>query len=307
MGLFWGLLLGEGLLRILLTESRLDVNFERSAAYRTEQKLDQHPKRVQGSHNLVVVGDSVAFGVGAPKGKGFAEVLATKLQEATGERLNLINMARPGANIDLHMQAVRIVLRHKVADDLVLVFFSDDLDLGRVVARHGSIVDFLNHNPGLLARLLLEHSYLYKRLWICWQTLNSNLGDIDFLPNDRRRTLIKGLKELHRLWSDQEVRATVVLLPAAGLPLCEDITYWKSGCRLVPKTLETIAEMLDQVGIPYLDLSHIWDNGPLRLFEKELKSMPGGEYGVPPHPNTAGHELIAEKILPALLTKRKED
>jgi len=83
--------------------------------------------REQGALQLLVVGDSVVAGHGAPAGRGVAEVLRGALRRSRGARVQLHKIGLNGAGVCEVIAAARGRLAGGALDAAVVVLFADDL------------------------------------------------------------------------------------------------------------------------------------------------------------------------------------
>ncbi len=294
-GVAAGLLLGEAVMRLVYRQPAVVMDMEQIKA--RVKKFTTTPARREGAFNLGVVGDSVVEGVGAPRGQGVAEVLGRRLGQATGAAVSVVNRGRSGATLEQKVELARDLLVHRAADTVVVVLFSDDLHTGAVVARHGVVVDLLDKQPSLVVRTLVRRSYVANALWMLWRGAVYETRT-QFLSARERGRLVAMLGELRHLAQRKSVPLVMAILPASGMALCPGRPDPGTGCSWALLTMETMARMLQDAGLPFVDLRLIWADGKPRAPQIELDDMASGKLAVAVHPDAEGHAMIAEALLP---------
>lgn len=296
-GVTAGLLAGEVVMRLVYSQPAVVMDMERIAAQ--ANRFSRPPARLEGAFNLAVVGDSVVEGIGAPKGRGMAEVLGRLLGRSTGLQVEVINSGRPGANFMHKAQMSKKILDSGAADALVVVLFSDDLHFSLVVAEKGKVVDLLDKQPSLLMRTLIRRSYLANALWMLWRT-SVHQTQTQFLSGEHRARLVGLMREVKQRARQSKTPLVMAILPASGVAVCPRRPLQGTPCSVVLLTMETMAELLQEAGMPFVDLRYIWADGRPRAPQYELDDVRSGRLGIAVHPDTEGHSMIAEALEPVL-------
>lgn len=249
-----------------------------------------------GASHLAMVGDSVVAGHGAPAGKGVAALLEGKLRQRQGQAVALDAVGLPGAGIC----EIVITARRKLkagADALVVVLFADDLEDRMAMRTRAGLIAFPQRISSAPLRYLASHSYVANLVWLVAADHAPRKLDrpVDEATRELFTELIAGLIQRAR---QHKKPLLLVLLGAAGQPFCPADALATSRCQWMKRDLNTMAALLDQRGFVYLDLRKVWDGHPPRFAAREQKSF--AISGMAVHPNGKGHELLMEKILPAV-------
>jgi len=144
--------------------SRRYVRLNREGFRDTEHSLISVP----GTHRLLLVGDSFAFGVGIRRTSDrLGEQLGVLLDLATGEPWEVFNISHPDRNTveEIAMLDSTIAFRPKV---VVLVYVFNDIDYLYPITERGALTEapqsvWQRIHP---ARLLFENSFLFQEVFV---------------------------------------------------------------------------------------------------------------------------------------------
>ena len=296
-GVILGLLAAEGVMRLVYRQPAVPMDMERIEA--RARHFSQVPTRLKGAFNLAVVGDSVVEGVGAPPDQGVADLLGRRLGQTTGLNVRVIRRGRSGANLQQKVELSRDIVKNRVADLVVVVLFSDDLNFGRMVARRGEVIDLLDKRPSWLMRTLVSRSYLVNALWMVWRA-TVHQTRTQFLTHQERAHMVSMMGELGQQARAANIPLVLSILPASGMALCPPRPEPGSGCNVALLTMDTMAEILREANQAFVDLRFIWADGRPRIPQIELDDMHSGKLGIAVHPNAEGHAMVAEALLPVV-------
>jgi hypothetical protein len=255
---------------------------------------------------LWVAGDSVAQGAGVAQGQSFAALLAGQLALDQGRAVELWNLGIQGAAycnslVDLHLRLDLACPGVECPDAVVLQLFADDLERRDSYTVQGQVIAFPWRVRQPALRALVSHSYTAN---LVWSQARARLGGpvprrgVDAAEQVRFRTALRALGERLEALS---VAWVLTLLPPAGLPRCEDPSFALSvaDCGWMTQDMDLMAGMLDQEGLPWVDLRSVWRDAPDVTLEHERLDL-DRRGRLPVHPDAAGHALLARSLGPAL-------
>lgn len=274
-----------------------------SIVCRIDNTAFRSPEPPPGLFRLAVVGDSVVAGIGAEESNGVADVLGRELGALLGLPVRVTNLGSIGADFCVVAQKVSAALSVKPYDALVHVLFADDLMpyLRIVVGKITLLLPSRIENP--LLRSLMSHSYCANALWVHLPYIHRPFERIVPVPEDIRESFKAAMVQISASAEKAGVPHLVVLLSFPEHAWRRDnpdaqISPWS---RISDSHLEAMAALLDEAGVPFLDLRSVWDDEPVHVCAAELPELAIGGAGV--HPDDAGHALLARRILPALHAK----
>jgi hypothetical protein len=106
----------------------IEENDEFSYTYRTnEQGALAYKRKDSADLNILVMGDSYSFGIGAPQDSSWAVQLMALLEQKTGKTINLVNASKPGSDPFFSYLVYRDKLSHLHFDIILLGINSSDL------------------------------------------------------------------------------------------------------------------------------------------------------------------------------------
>lgn len=278
--------------------------------YTTDEHGFRNPSPWPDSAEVVVVGDSQAFGYGVGDDSTWTSILARALP-----RSRVINLGLPGMAPQQYFRVYKKFGASLHPKLLVFGLFPGN-DVGDqrefdAWLEAGSPGNFATWKfvrgspPGLLQRAL-ERTYLFWLLRITQRQLGdfssvepmtfADGSQIRFAPSflanqaalatpDNRhfRRVMESIEQSRDL-AHENGTAFLVLLFATKedvyLPLRDDP---------VPQVLNSFVQALEQRGIPYLNLA-----GPVREVARQGRRL---FFTVDGHPNTAGYRVIADAVL----------
>ena len=89
------------------------------------------------------------------------------------------------------------------------------------------------------------------------------------------------------------------LISPAGWPLCPSRPGATSECGWLGHDLSMMAERLNEVGVPWVDLRNIWGSDKAMVQPLEMRFY--REQGrLPIHPDAVGHSRITEGLWPGV-------
>lgn len=290
------LLLGEGLARAwtLGTASTHLGNASRVWTRRHVQRNTEGARDVNhalvaapGTHRLLVVGDSYAFGWGVPRiADRFGEQLATLLS-ANGERWEAINVSEPDKQTLQEFEYLRRGLRY--GPELVtLIYVFNDMDyLVGITPRplvaeapHG-VVDRLHP-----LRLVYANSYLFQEIYarlLAARQRQAARAHSPFAVYDDTALVRRHLGDLARFVAVADsAGAAVAIVPVDIAPSVDAASL---------RRYERFVAQGTAAGLPFISIPHAFDGHPVPTIT--VSSLDG-------HPNALGHHLAAAAAAPAL-------
>lgn len=233
-----------------------------------------------GTFRVLVVGDSIAYGVGVGAQETFAALLERRLRERRpGRRIEVLNAGVPGYNSAQELAYLRELGLALDPDAVVLAWCSNDMQVTPIVYHAGD--SFLAWRPNRQERrfggLLYERSSLYRRVVAALMAADTGAtSDEDWHQN------LLALREL------------TGLLRQAGIPTCGVLfPYLHDSWQLRPAQQalrEQAADAFAREGHDVIELLDHWrQRAPAELRIAELD-----DDWV--HPNATGHADVAERL-----------
>ena len=225
---------------------------------------------------VAVVGSSVVMGYGVRESEVFTEIVEQRLnrtQATEGHRFELLNFG-VGKYYPLHIAAS---LREKV--------FSFDPDAVYYVAHQGEYYGPISH----VAKYRFAR---YSLLYSCLDDIVRKAGITDETPwGSMEHLLLPHAKQITRCIYEgivADCRARGILPVWIYMPV--------PGVVEVSMNTEEIVSLAEQTGFVVIDLSH-WADGR----KPEEVKLATSDY----HANALGHQLIADELFKALVTRQK--
>lgn len=242
---------------------------------------------------LWVVGDSVVQGWGVAPGAAWPQLLAQQRAATLGRQVDLLRLGSPGLGHCGWIADLHHALDGATPDRVVMQLFGDDLERRELVLVNGQVVAWPRH-------ALAQRSFLANRLWFAWASRRAGATperDTDAAGQARFRRALRGITA--RL-DTAGVPWQLALVPPAGIERCTEAAAW-SDCDWLRADMALMADLLDEEGIPYVDLRGLWaELDPGTLPDEEHAWTERGR--LPVHPGPPGHAAIAERLAGAGLS-----
>lgn len=271
------------------------------------------PTPQHGQKVLYIGGDSVAAGWGVAPDASFPARIEQAFVRG-GQFVDVVNDAHPGASLCDEIARFRGVLQgSRVPSWAVIGVFADDLVRHGAMYVDGRLVAFPSaERPEALA-VALRSSWLLNLGWFAW--ISRHPGRLDgALPGSLRDAVVRSLAETDGAAATASVKRVWVLLPGVNQALCPADAdppgvpastpaggprqTEAASCRALGAGLRALREVFAEARVPLLDLDGVYGDGAAYLLERERFASPPTAVAV--HPNEAGHQLLADRILPAL-------
>lgn len=252
---------------------------------------DRAATKPAGVKRILVVGDSVAYGIGVGAEQTFSavleKILATYHPDAPVEVLNSgvagYNTAQELAFLEQRGFALE-------PDAIVLAYCPNDVLVTPIVFKDGDRMRFFcpDREIGGFDPLWLERSSLL-RLYVA-ATQGKGLGDETGRPQGvDHDSAYEALRRLVRAARERGIPVLSIVFPL----LAWEFDAYDAGARRIH---DDVAHVLAAERVPTIDLLAAWrEIGAKNLRSLELK---GGD---PLHPNARGHEDVARRVYAHLL------
>lgn len=174
---------------------------------------------------IAIIGDSVAFGQGVAEDETLSELLETRLQDKTGDRVEVVNLGVPGYDTCQELQRFEQNMERIKPQVAVLVYYLNDTEESLITVKDGIVISS-DIRTGLIGNIMAaarKSSYAYNLIWTNWQVIKHRLsGSADYKTvvarrfNDdyrgwqRSRECLAALASLTKL---QSIRLVVIPFP----------------------------------------------------------------------------------------------
>lgn len=250
-------------------------------------------EKPEAALDLLVLGDSIARGMGALPRHGVAWRVAAGLEERGGRPVMLANAALSGSGVCEQVLAGHLALQSHRPDLLLWLPFADDLSYRDSLLVEGRLVLFpeASRVPGV------RSSYLLNAAWYAGRRIQEGRRErpMALMAGSLYRELVTGL--LKRA-SGLDVPVLIVLIAPVGQPDCTPNSPEGSSCAMILEQERLMASELAALGVPFLDLSTFWSEHPGRALAKEREASING--GIAIHPDHEGHRLLSLAIVPVI-------
>jgi len=248
---------------------------------------DREERKPDHVFRVLVLGDSVAYGVGVRPDETFSMQLEAILSRASTSRaVEVLNSGVPGYNA--LQQLDYLVHRGLTLDpDLVIVAFCpNDVQTTPIVFRVGDELRAYRHEKGESSyRLwLIERSSLFRLFLRGVEMRRSSEDSKRRSGNDKERNL-EAMGEIARVLSERRIPVIAILFPYLKQDFAE---YDRAHLHTA------VTRLYEEAGAPVIDLHRAWmerGNTAYRLPNSPRDTV---------HPNVAGHlsaaQLLAESI-----------
>lgn len=252
---------------------------------------DRTAAKPAGVKRVLVVGDSIAYGIGVAAEQTFAATLETILNTYHPDApVEVLNGGVAGYNTAQELAFLDQRGFDLEPDVIVLAYCPNDVLVTPIVFKDGDRMRFFcpDREIGGFDPLWLERSSLL-RLFVA-ATAGQGLGDETGRPQGvDADSAYAALRQLVRRARDRGIPVLALVFPL----LAWDFDAYDPAARRIH---DDVANVLDAEGVPRIDLLDAWRQiGAKNLRSLELK---GGD---PLHPNARGHEDVARRIYQHLL------
>lgn len=242
------------------------------------------PHKPEGVRRLAFVGDSFAYGWGLENpGDRFPDLIAARLNQESVNRIEVMNVAKPGWGTGDQIQPIADMIDHYAVDEVILCHVPNDIE--KLIPRNP---DFDPIRPPQPEFVNLESSplldFLYRRVYLPrvptvaayhdWLAVGYENPEIW----NRQRQLYLEIIDICR---ERNVKLRVALLP-----------FIKVGGKNFDQGAihRRIALVFTKEQVPVVDLiSMLSEGSPVDLVVNAADA----------HPNEKAHRLIAHQILTA--------
>ncbi len=251
-------------------------------------------------------GDSVVLGWGVAREDAFAWRLARRVAEATGRAVHLVNMGLNGMGYCASLRELHGHLDRRAPDIVLFELFADDLASRAMVLVKGQVVRFPAQEPNPALRWLVSRSYLANWVWVTVRARRAD-GPTRFVDGEGQRHFVEAIRELADRLEATGSRLVLALVPPAGLPWC-DPEHPRHGelperalgeCAWLRSDMDLMAALLQDAGIPFVDLRDLWRREPSGTLPEEVEEL-RLRARLPIHPDARGHASLAEALWPAV-------
>ncbi|MCB9777265.1 MAG: SGNH/GDSL hydrolase family protein [Alphaproteobacteria bacterium] len=271
------------------------------SVYATQQARERmEPGGAGEPVELLFVGDSFTEGVQVPPEDAWTAVLAARFVEERGQRVHSVNLAKAGADHCDHLHQLEgpgASLTH--ADVLILQLFADDLEHHSAIVVDGGLAI----DPGRIRtpwlRDLASRSYLANLVWFTWAARQApdrtrvRSPETDAAFRDHLARIAARAQAL-------DAPLLIFLVGPTGLTDCTADPLEFSRCRWLPGDMDHIAALLDESGLPWVDLRTLWDGEERYVLAEEERLVAEGRMDMAIHPDSAGHRVLADALRPYL-------
>ena len=231
----------------------------------------------ESTRRILFLGGSITLGWGVPE-EETVSVRVEKGLNARGESAEVLNGGIGNYNAQRYVERFLIELKELNPTDIVVQYFlrdAEDLDPGR-------------------DNWILRNSHLAVTTWIATSRLLGKAGEASLLDHYRTvygedsigyRNMRSALQKLA-----DHAKANNIRIYLAMTPDVHNLKEYQFG--FVHKRMERLAA---ELGYKYVDLLGAFG----ALTPEEVWAMPGD-----PHPNSLGHKLMADAIIPLVAIKK---
>jgi lysophospholipase L1-like esterase len=223
------------------------------------------PGKAAGTVRVAVIGDSFVYGLGV----GAEDSIPAQLEEILGSRsavpVEVLNFGIPGAQLDDLIPQLSVFVARWSPDLVVFVLFGNDLD--------ESLCSWVSSPPRLALGLLTWTSYLVRAFHAGYVFLDEGV----FNPRGEHPERAVRLR--------QRMAALVAASQVTGAPLA----VVALGDPTQSRQPEVLAEVLDGLGVPWLD-ARGWND---RKSPAALPIIPGDLHFTPEGNRTAAARIAA--------------
>ena len=241
-------------------------------------------EREAGEYRIAVLGDSVTFGFGIPKDKGFVDLLEADLSANTSRKINVMNFGVMGYDSKAEVENYKEFVKPYHPDLLLVAFVLNDTMTPRTLVEIGQENKKAENNNSSNIAQLLKYSHLF--VWI-EHTLSKgdqkNMVDAIYHlsyedGNQNWIRVTNAVAELANLAKTDDVKIAAVIFP-----LLDDFEHYQ-----FTREHKKVAALFNEQHIPTLDLLGAFSrNSYLDYFRHPSDTT---------HPNELGHQIAASAI-----------
>lgn len=236
----------------------------------------------EGGYRVLVIGDSVAYGVGVSMNDTFAAKLEEKLRAAVpGRTIDVLNAGVSGYNTVQQLAVLDSRLARHQPDAIVLSYCPNDIDSTPMLFRVGDEFCFYNvgTEPRLYPSWLIENSALYRRVVVAREAAFRDSTE----KTASRAANLAALRTIAERARDANLPFFVLIFPY----LLESLQKYP------PQNVELhreVTQIVTAAGGTVIDFHKIWIDRDYRSLRNRIDST---DYV---HPNEDGHREAAELI-----------
>jgi len=247
----------------------------------------------QPEPNLLIAGDSIAWGYGVEPEEAWGAILGQTLQESLQQALTVAVVGIPGGGYCEILRGIHKELDATPPEVVVLQVFADDLEQRAMMLVGGSPVAYPEQARSPITRILATHSYLLNWTWSHWISRNQNTPS-RFISPEGQADFQQAMANLRERCQALGTELVVFQIQPAGIASCDNRPA--PSCQWYSEDHTLMATLLQEAGIPAIDLSAIWDHPDRWLLEKERMRMQRESQYVGIHPNPSGQARLAESL-----------
>jgi lysophospholipase L1-like esterase len=247
-----------------------------------------------GAYRVLVLGDSIAFGIGVPPEATFGAVLERRLRDRyPGRVVEVLNGGVISYNTEQQLDWLVERGMAFAPDAVVVAHCPNDVHATPIVFREGEHLRYFR--PGADARehnaFLIEHSALYRAL-LAMREIAKAKDAGTYRPNvDLTYNVLNdpagqfgSLARLVSFARERSLPIVIVAFPYIGSPFAQ---YKKEDWDVHRGLLRTTTEL----GVPFIDLLNAWSATD---HQQWVRPEAKDDFV---HPNAAGHEDAAARLL----------
>lgn len=246
-------------------------------------------KKPEGGFRVLVLGDSIAYGVGVSMTDTFAAKLEDRLRAEVKDRyVDVLNAGVSGYNTSQQLAVLESRLERHGPDVVVLSYCPNDIDSTPMLFKAGDEFCFycVGAEPRLYPAWWIENSALFRRVVVAREAAFRSLTE-----KDRSRTEnLAALREMATKLAAAKIPFVVVIFPY----LLESLKKYP------PQNVELhreVKSIVDGAGGMTIDFLPIWLDRDHRSLRNRLDAA---DYV---HPNEDGHREAADLLAGALLPR----
>lgn len=243
----------------------------------------EHSRPPAGEHQqLLVVGDSLAFGWGLPRTVDrFGEQLVEQLNKRAGAHWTSLNASRGDTHTLTHMEFLQSMQGLRPDVTLLLYAFNDIDYLAQVTPRDGQSEQAKSVLTRISpARLLFKNSFLFQDIYVRFKLMTYRSSPEDTDPYENDALLEAHFRDLDRFISLASARSAIVAIVPFNIGVTANRDAGRHYSHFVKAAIAH--------GLP------IWPAGPDVFSGHAYKDLVVNK--LDSHPNELAHHLLASSI-----------